>query len=209
MISSPIGAAPPRSLNVNNNADYSPQGGSGSSTSCGIPSDATAYSVSLTILPTGASGFFRIYPSAGAWQDGNTVNFSTSGDITNDVIVKSSSVSPTDELDIYSSGSTNYVVDIVGYFAKQTASNFSCVNTSVSSLTIAASSVSFFNNPSCPTGYSAVTPYRWTAAAGVYSQGSGYNANASGNATFCSWKNTTVSPQTTFGGNVCCRTSGR
>lgn len=83
--------------------------------------------------------------------------------------------------------------------------NLECTNTNVASSTISANSSNFFNNPACPSGYSAVTPYCWTASPGVYSQGSGYNANAVGNATFCSWQNTTGSPQTVFGGNVCCR----
>lgn len=85
------------------------------------------------------------------------------------------------------------------------AANLQCVNTSVSSFTIAAGTTNFFNNPSCPSGYSPVTPYCWTATAGVFSQGSGYNANSASNATFCAWQNTTGASQTTFGGNVCCR----
>lgn len=200
VISSPIGAAVARSLDVTNNASYASQGGSGSSTSCGIPANATAYSVSLTILPTGAAGFFKIFPTGGVWQDGNTVNFSSNVNITNDVIVRSGS--PTNELDLYSSASTHYVVDVVGYFA---SAALDCTNTSVSSFTITANTANFFNNPSCPSGYRPTTPYCWTAATGVYSQGSGFNANAASNATFCSWQNTTGASQTVFGGNVCCK----
>jgi hypothetical protein len=81
-----------------------------------------------------------------------------------------------------------------------------CVNTSVNSFTLPANSGNFFNNPTCPAGYNAVTPYCWTAASGVYSQGSGYNANVPSNPTF--WQNTTGSAQTVFGGNVCCRVPG-
>lgn len=85
------------------------------------------------------------------------------------------------------------------------AMSFACVSTSVSSFTINANTTSFFNNPTCPAGYSATTPYCWTASSGVYSQGSGFNANVSSNATFCAWQNTTANSQTVFGGNVCCR----
>lgn len=201
VISSPIGAGVPRSLDVTNNANYVSQGGSGSSTSCGIPANATAYSVSLTVLPTGAAGFFKIFPTGGVWQDGNTVNFSANVNITNDVIVRSGS--PTNELDLYASASTNYVVDIVGYF---TASTLDCVSTgSPATFTISANTTNFFNNPSCPSGYRPTTPYCWTASSGVYSQGSGFNANNSSGATFCAWQNTTGANQTVFGGNVCCR----
>lgn len=85
------------------------------------------------------------------------------------------------------------------------AASLECTNTSVSSFTISANTTNFFNNPACPSGYTAVTPYCWTATPGVYNQGSGYNANAPGNSTFCSWQNSTGSSQTVFGGNVCCR----
>jgi hypothetical protein len=98
---------------------------------------------------------------------------------------------------------------VVGYFINPQATNLNCASTSVTTFNIAANSTNFFNNPVCPTGYTAVTPYCWTGASGVYSQGSGYNANTPGNATFCAWQNTTGAAQQTFGGNVCCRVPGR
>lgn len=85
------------------------------------------------------------------------------------------------------------------------AANLECTNTTVSTFTISASSTNFFNNPACPSGYTAVQPYCWTASSGVYSQGQGFNANVANNATFCAWQNTTGSSQSVFGGNVCCR----
>ncbi|MDQ7744080.1 hypothetical protein [Hydrogenophaga pseudoflava] len=207
-ISSPIPAGATRQLDVTGNASYAPQGGSGNSTGCGIPDYATAFAVSLTVLPTGFGGFFKIFPNGGAWQDGNTINFTASGGITNDVMVASKQAS-VNELDIYSNVSTHYVVDIVGYFARQAASVLDCTNTTVSNFTIGANTTNFYNNPSCPAGYNAVTPYCWTAVAGVFSQGSGFNANNPANTTFCAWQNTTGGNQTVFGGNVCCRVPGR
>lgn len=106
-------------------------------------------------------------------------------------------------MSVYSFAQTHLVADIVGYFTAPDTS-LKCVNTTVSSFTITANTVNFFNNPTCPSGYTAVTPYCWTASTGVSSQGSGYNANAAGNSTFCAWQNSTGSSQTVFGGNVCC-----
>lgn len=86
------------------------------------------------------------------------------------------------------------------------AANLECLTTGTpTSFSLAANSTNFFNNPACPAGYTAVTPYCWTSSAGVYSQGSGYNANVASNATFCSWQNTTGASQPVFGGNLCCR----
>ncbi len=80
-----------------------------------------------------------------------------------------------------------------------------CVSTAVQSFAIQANSSRFFDNPACPAGYIATTPYCWTASTGVYNQGSGYNNNVNSNQTFCSWRNTTATQQTVFGGNMCCR----
>lgn len=91
----------------------------------------------------------------------------------------------------------------------QAATGLECTSTSVVTFNIAANSASFYNNPACPTGYSAVLPYCWSAVSGVYSQGSGFNTNMPGNQTFCAWQNTTGVNQTVFGGNVCCRVPSR
>ncbi len=113
---SPIAAASTRALNVTANSNYASQGGSGSASSCGIPENARAFAVSLTALPTGLSGFMKIFPGGGVWQDGNTLGFSASIPIANDVIVRANQLIP-DDLSIYANVSTHYTVDIVGYFA--------------------------------------------------------------------------------------------
>ena len=133
-----------------------------------------------------------------------TVNY-TAGDIRGNLaIVKLDQGASSPELSVYTFGQTHLVADIVGYFTVADGS-LDCVSTSVSSFTIGGNTMDFFNNPLCPSGYQATTPYCWTAASGVYSQGSGFNANFAGSATFCSWQNTTGASQTVFGGNVCCK----
>lgn len=214
VIASPIAAATSRGIDTEDLGSYAIQGGNGTfangdgSTNCGIPSFATALAVSVTVLSTGSEGFFKIYENGKAYQTGSTVYFTGTVSASNDVVVTSCQACAV-ELSVYSSAAAHYVIDVVGYFMPPQATQFDCVNTSVSSFTIAANSTNFFNNPNCPAGYQAVTPYCWTATSGVYSQGSGYNANVAGNATFCAWNNTTASSQTTFGGNVCCRVPGR
>ena len=137
------------------------------------------------------------------------MNYTAGAIVNNSVVVGIPNPLGITDFTIYTFAQADYVVDIVGYFSPPQATQFDCVNTSVQSSTINANSTNFFNNPTCPTGYKAVTPYCWTASSGVYSQGSGYNANTAGNVTFCAWQNTTASNQTVFGGNVCCRVPGR
>lgn len=104
-----------RYLNVTDNASFAAQGGTGSSSSCGIPANATAFAVSVTALPTATAGYLKIYPAGGTLADGNTVSYASSGTGTNDVIVSRGS-SGGNELGIFSSAVSHYIVDIVGYF---------------------------------------------------------------------------------------------
>ena len=82
---------------------------------------------------------------------------------------------------------------------------FECVSTVITGSPIDANSATYFDNPSCPNGYVATTPYCWTGAKGIYSQGSGFNSNVTTNRTYCAWQNTTNASQTVYGGNICCR----
>ncbi len=197
-----------RSFTAVNSVSFTSQGGS--ATNCGtLGLSASAVAMNVTVVTPSAAGYATVYPFGASQPFSSSVNY-TAGAIVNNAII-SAIPNPLQSSDItlFTFAQAHYVIDIVGYFAPPEATQLDCVNTSVSNFDIAANTVNFFNNPACPAGYRATTPYCWTAASGVYQQGSGYNANAPGNATFCSWQNTTASSQTVFGGNVCCRIPGR
>lgn len=153
VISSPIPAGTTRNLDVTLTTSYASQGGTADAAGCGIPATAQALAVSLTILPpAGTSGFFKIFPYLGAWQDGNTVNFNGTG-ITNDVIVREDTGASASELSIYSSAQTDYVVDVVGYFEPPAAPTLACVTTAETIDTVAAGATKNTIAPACATGY--------------------------------------------------------
>lgn len=153
VIASPIPAATTRALNVSSNADFSAQGGSGSAEGCGIPPGARAFAVSLTALPTGQSGFMKIFPGGGVWQDGNTLGFSASIPIANDVIVRANQLIPED-LSIYANVPTHYTVDIVGYFAPPYLFlTQQCTTVSATSAAIAPSAIFTQPAPACDLPY--------------------------------------------------------
>lgn len=188
--------------------NFTSQGGS--STDCGVAAvGASAIAINVTAVTPSGAGFATVYRSGDTRPLAASVNYTTGDIVNNTVVVGIPNPLAITDFTIYTFAQSHYVVDIVGYYSPPQATQFDCVNTSVQSSTINANSTNFFNNPICPTGYKATTPYCWTASSGVYSQGSGYNANASGNATFCAWQNTTASNQTVFGGNICCRVPGR
>lgn len=205
-----IAANTTRSFDVTATTTYASQGGAAND--CGGTGSAGSFAaavINFTVVSPSAAGYITAFPYLASQPLAATVNY-TAGDIRGNLaIVKLDQSSAADELTVYSFAQTHLVADIVGYMITPAATNLDCVSTSVLSSAIAANSTNFFNNPICPAGYKATTPYCWTATSGVYSQGSGYNANSASNATFCSWQNTTGASQTVFGGNVCCRVPGR
>lgn len=205
-----IAANTTRNFDVSETTSYTSQGGdSGNCNGVGAAGNFAAAVINFTVVTPSAAGYITAFPYLATQPLAATVNY-TAGDIRGNLaIVKLDLGASTAEMSVYTFAQTHLVADIVGYYINPQATNLNCTNTTVQTFTINASTTNFFNNPSCPTGYTAVTPYCWTAASGVYSQGSGYNANAVGNPTFCAWQNTTASNQSVFGGNVCCRVPGR
>ncbi len=198
-----------RGFDITSVANYSFQGGD--ATDCGIGGAGSfaAAVINFTVVTPSTGGYITAFPFGATQPLAATVNY-TAGDIRGNLAIVRLDQGPSaNEMSVYSFAQTHLVADVVGYFINPQATNLNCAATAISTLNISANSTNFFNNPTCPPGYTATTPYCWTAASGVYSQGSGYNANAVGNATFCAWQNTTGATQQVFGGNVCCRVPGR
>ena len=204
-----IAANSTRDFDITGVADFSFQGGASGDCAIGSVGSFAAAAINFVVVTPNAAGYITAFPYLATQPLASTVNY-VAGDVrSNLAIVKIDQGPSTPEMSVYSFAQTHLVADVVGYFITPQATNLNCVNTGISTFTILANSTNFFNNPSCPAGYSATTPYCWTASSGVYSQGSGYNANASSNQTFCSWQNTTAADKSVFGGNVCCRVPGR
>lgn len=127
-LGAPLSGGASRLLNVSENSNYAAQGGQGSSTSCGLPNDATAYAVSVTAIPLAQGGFLKIFPAGKTPADGNTISFPAApGSNTNDIIAISR-VSGVEELGVYASVGSHYILDIVGYFRPANSTVGMCTN---------------------------------------------------------------------------------
>lgn len=140
-----------RLLNVLNNNNYTPQGGSGSSTTCGLPSIARAFAVSVTALPSGTAGYLKIFPAEGDPADGNTVSFASTGTSTNDVIVTKGQLT-NNELGVFAHASTHFIVDIVGYFTAPVL-ELECVTLTSQNKSIVAGAGNNHTGPACAAGF--------------------------------------------------------
>lgn len=205
-----IAAGAVRSFNVTGTLTYASQGGDNSD--CGGAGQAGAFAaaaLNLTVVTPSGGGYITAFPLQTTQPLAATLNYNA-GDVRGNLsIVKLDQTTATHELSVYSFATTHLVGDIVGYFINPQATQFDCAETSRPLFTVNANTATFFTNPACPAGYKAVTPYCYTGASGVYSQGSGYVLNSATGETFCAWQNTTGVNQLVAGGNVCCRVPGR
>jgi hypothetical protein len=190
-------------------SDFSAQGGTAGDCGTGALSSVGAVAINVTaVTPTGA-GFATVFPFNTAQPLTSSVNYTAGAIVNNAIITRIPSPLTTGDFTIFTFAQAHYVVDLVGYFSPPQATQFQCTQTALTATTIPANGINFFNNPGCPAGYSAVLPYCYTDAPGVHAKGSGFNGNNPAQPTFCNWQNTTASPQTVFGGTVCCRVPGR
>lgn len=206
MINSPLPGGVTRLIKVENISSYSPQGGNGSSggnssQGCGIPDGTTALVISATILSNGQEGFFKIYPEGGNYTQGNTVYYTSTVSAANDVTVKSCQTCEY-ELQIYSSSSAHYVLDVMGYFIRPGVTALECVSTPVASVSLPSSgSTGKAISPACASNYTRIRTNCETATYNTF-----LNEAKDG---VCSAKNTGATASEVRASSTCCRIPGR
>lgn len=163
-IASPIAGGSTRTLIVDETADYASQGGNGTyangtgSANCGIPANAVAYAVSVTLLSPTASGIFKVYRSGDPYQTGNSILFNAGDYGSNgDLIVRNCQYCAS-EISIQSSaGTVHYVIDVVGFFHAPQATELECFNTPYNTYTINPNSSGSWAGQACAAGYTSTS----------------------------------------------------
>ncbi len=90
------------------------------SSSCGIPSNARAYSINATVVPSGPLGYLTLWPAGQALPLVSTLNAPTGTIVANAAIVPAGSGGA---INAFATSATHLVVDINGYFAPAGAAN--------------------------------------------------------------------------------------
>jgi hypothetical protein len=205
VIATPLAPATVRGIDVEDTSSYASEGGNGStagdgSTNCGIPSLAAAFLVSVSVLPTGNEGFFKIFENGRPFSEGNTVVFGNTTGASNDVIVRSCT-SCALELSVYANNSTHYVVDVIGYFMAPEATALQCINSGVTATPVAAGAQANSEAPACPAGYTQTATNCTSSAWGMpfvfFKDG------------VCSAQNNGAGAATINSSRTCCRVPGR
>jgi hypothetical protein len=132
--------------------DFLAQGGDGGD--CGIPADASAILMNVTVVDPTRQGYLTLYPFGTARPLASQLNY-VIGDIKgNEVIVKQTLGQPYD-FSVYANGATHVVADVAGYFMAPVATAFECVSATSATTTVAAGD-GWDLSATCPTGFSGV-----------------------------------------------------
>ncbi len=84
--------------------------------SCGIPSNAVAYSVNVTVVPHGVLPYITMWPTGQAMPLASTLNSYEGKVVANAAVVPAGAGG---SISVYSTGDTELIVDINGYFVNQ------------------------------------------------------------------------------------------
>jgi hypothetical protein len=84
------------------------------SSPCGIPSGARAFSLNLTVVPRGPLGYVTTWPTGATMPNASTLNAGTGQVTANAAIVPAGAGG---SIDVFASNPTDLVVDVNGYFA--------------------------------------------------------------------------------------------
>src|SRR5262249_18040914 len=86
--------------------------------SCGIPGTAAAYSLNMTVVPTGTLNYLTTWPTGTAQPGVSTLNDLTGTIVANAAIVPAGTGG---SIDVFATNQTHLVIDVHGYFAPPAA----------------------------------------------------------------------------------------
>lgn len=201
-ISSPLPAVGTRPLQVWGGGSYAFQGGNGSTAgnsqaACGIPNNPVALQLSVTVLPVSPDGFFKVFEYNKAFSEGNTVFYANGQGISNDMLVRAC-VSCSNEISVYSNGSVNYVIDVVGYYMPPLITKLDCLYAQATGTVASGSSLQLY--------YNTLTDYGQTATFCLPDSGGKVEYQGP---SYCIFSNPTPATITVRAGGTYCAVPGR
>lgn len=197
----PIGSGGTRNFIAEGVGFYTGQGGS--ATDCGMFSvRATAVAINLTAVLPAARGNAVVYPYATTKPGTASINYPAGGIVNNSLIVQIPNPMTTWDFTIDSTQQSDFVGDIVGYFAPPQATALQCVDTANTIVAgIAAGGTANAVAPACTAGY--------TQTATNCETSSWLMPIVFSHAGTCSARNNDTTSQELRASRTCCRVPGR
>lgn len=188
---------------VGSGGNFSSQGGS--ATDCGVvAAGQAAVVINLTaVTPTGA-GFATAYPFGVTRPLASSVNYTAGAIVNNSIVVALPSPLTTKDFTVYTFATSDFVADIVGYYAPPVATALQCTRQLGNFVSVPANTYGFGVSATCPSGYTA-TGLGIEAAANVVMADSAINSSGGTVFTY----NLGSTAQSTRAWVQCCRVPGR
>ena len=123
----------------------------GSNTNCGIPAGIGSLLVSVSAIAPTSGGYFRLWPYSTPMPVASNISY-VAGQNTQNEIVMATSVGLAQDFSVQSAGSSNVVVNVLGYFAAPVATTLDCLNIGGAEVT-PLDGESAWSDLTCPTGY--------------------------------------------------------
>lgn len=188
---------------VGSGGNFSSQGGS--NTDCGaVAAGQAAVVINLTAVTPSGAGFATAYPFGTTRPLASSVNYSAGAIVNNSIVVKLPTPLTTKDFSVYTFAASDFVADIVGYYAPPVATALECTRQFGNFVSVPANTYGFGVSATCPAGYTA-TALGIEAAANVVMADSAISSSGGTIFTY----NLGGTAQSTRAWAQCCRVPGR
>jgi hypothetical protein len=199
----PIAGGFTRSFRAFNVPNFSSQGGS--ATDCGtLGQNATAVAINLTAVTPSAPGYATVFPFGTSQPLAASVNYSAGSVVNNAIIAQIPNPVSSFDFTIYTQATSNYVADIVGYFAPPVATALQCTTVVGNPISVGAGAYTSLPTLFCPANY---TPVGLAISAGENVLVA--DTYTAGNAGQIFVRSLSVNAQNVTAKLTCCRVPGR
>lgn len=139
---------------VGSGGDFTSQGGS--ATDCGVVAAGQAAVVInlAAVRPTG-NGYAIAYPFGASLPTAASLNYAAGAVVNNSVVLKLPSPLTTKDFTVFTFATSDFVADIVGYYAPPVATALQCTREFGNPTSVPANTYGFGVSAVCPTGYTA------------------------------------------------------
>lgn len=198
-----IGADQVRSFKAAGYPSYANQGGSVSN--CGLLNEMpSAVVLNVTAVVPAQAGYATVFPSIGVRPDTASINYAAGAIVNSTIITKIPTPSASLDFSIYTFAASDYVVDIVGFFAPPRATALACMDMLVATVTIGVNATGQVTAPACPAGYTAT---QLDCESGSWSMPIVFSSLRGGG--ICGARNNGATSAILTTGRRCCRVPGR
>lgn len=199
----PIAATQTRSFNAAGQSSYAGQGGNAGN--CGLQSEVpSAVALNVTAVVPAGAGYATVFPYGTTRPDTASVNYASGAIVNNAIVARIPNPAASFDFSIYSFAASDYVVDIVGYFAPPRATALQCLDTAYNTITVNAGFTGEVTAPTCQTGYTSV---HLDCESGSWSMPVVYLTQKGGGK--CGARNGGTTSATLSAARRCCRVPGR